>query len=64
MSREVSYFPEDRVLSLFPAVADMIFHPEVMPRKQQRFSSDFAQARWDLRFVFHPIIHRTRGAAQ
>jgi hypothetical protein len=55
---------EDRELSLFPAVAHLIFHPKVMPREQQTFSRNFAQARWDLRFVCHPIIHRTRGEAQ
>jgi hypothetical protein len=37
-----------------PAVAALSFILGRMPRECQRISSDFAQARWDLRFLVIP----------
>jgi hypothetical protein len=45
-------------------VADLIFHSRAMLESSSAFHRTSRRQRWDLRFVCHPIIHRTRGAGE
>jgi hypothetical protein len=46
--------PFPNMISVFPRSPPLGFILGRMPREWQRISSDFAQARWDLRFLVIP----------